>query len=173
MVWHNEDGLVVRFGVERTAKAKVAEYTTDGPRRMVEVVLNHADLPAVADGVTVLSEEARLPLGAWVEEVEMTVTEEFDSAADGGLLNVGTIDLDRSSNGDTDGFVVAATEAELAVGTTSNVAGWVGAHVDGPVLASPQLLTVEVDGEEFTAGEAVIRIYYSIPVDTDDTLVQS
>jgi hypothetical protein len=173
MVWHNDDGLVVRFGTERTEKAKVAEYTTDGDRRFLEVVLLWSDLPAVADGVTIISEEVRLPDGAWVEEVELVVTTEFDSAADGATLNIGTIDLDRSSNGDTDGFVVAATEGELAVGQTSNVAGWVGDHVDGPALTSPKLITVEVDGEAFTAGEGVARIWYIMPVLSSDTLIQS
>lgn len=173
MAWNNNDGLHVRFGTERAEKAKLSEYTTDGPVRMTELVINWEDLPAVAEADNIISQEVKLPAGAFVEKVEITVTTEFDSSGDAATLCIGIIDaVDGTSNLDTDYFVVDATEGELAVGTTENEAGWVGTGVD-QALARTSFVTWEVNGEAYTAGEGVVRIYWSVPVDVSDTLVQS
>lgn len=171
MVWHNDDGLVVRFGTERATKAKVAEYTTDGPRRFIEILLNQNTISVDADGETIVSEEVKLPNGAHIEEVEIVTTEDWDSSGDGFIFDLGLIDVDRSSNNDVDDLIDAATQTEMNTGG-SNVAGWVGAAV-GATLTKNQLLLMEVTVADSTAGESVVRVYYHFPEDTDDSLIQS
>lgn len=170
MAWTNSDGLYVRFGTERAEKAKVAEYTTDGPKRFTELHVVSGDYPLIADGAVIQSQEVKLPAGAWVEAVEIVATTDVVSAT--GTVNVGIVDaVDGTSNPDVDYFVVAATAAELNTGGT-NVAGWVGTGVDA-ALARTSFITLEVDTDEVDSGEFVVRIYWSVPVAGGDTLIQS
>lgn len=171
MAWSNSDGLYVRFGTERTEKAKVAEYTTDGPGRLVELHVPAGDYPLIAAGAVIQSREVVLPKGAVVESVEILSTTDVVSAT--GVVNVGTVDADDgTSNADVDGLVVAATATEINAGGT-NVAGWVGAHVSGAAFTQSKFLTLEVDTDEVDSGEFTVRVVYSMPVAGADTLIQS
>lgn len=170
MAWSNSDGLYVRFGTERAEDAKVAEYTTDGPKRFTELHVPSGDYPLIADGPTIQSQEVRLPAGAWIEAVEILATTDVVSAT--GTVNVGIVDaVDGTSNADPDFFVVAATATEINTGGT-NIAGWVGAGVDTE-LARNSFITLEVDTDEVDSGEFTVRIYWSVPVEGADTLIQS
>ena len=170
MAWSNSDGLYVRFGTERTEKAKVAEYTTDGPGRLVELHVPKDDYPLIAAGAVIQSREVVLPAGALIESVEIVSTIDVVSAT--GVVNVGTIDADDgASNADVDALVVAATATEINTGGT-NVAGWVGAKV-GALLAANSFVTLEVDTDEVDSGEFTVRVVYSMPVAGADTLIQS
>lgn len=171
-IWVNDDGLVIKTGVAEAELANVAGYTTDGPLRMTEIVLNYEDMPAVADGVTVINDNVKIPKGAIISEVKINVpSTAFDSAADGMILQIGTIDTDRTSNGDTDALVAAATQTELNAGGT-NVAGWLGAGAN-TALASAKLLTWEQDTAAATAGLTTVEVYWYIPKTETDTLVYS
>jgi hypothetical protein len=166
--WTNADGLHLVYGTEKAEVGVIGEHKFDGPRRLVEIRFDSARLldyfpGEVADdaGELVISDKVALPVGAFIEAVEVVTSTAWDSAGDALVLNVGTIDMDRSSNGNHDSLIDAATQAELITGGT-NVAGWVGALV-GTVLTTAKLITWEVNGAESTAGEGVIRIYYSVP----------
>lgn len=160
--WLNSDGLYLEFGTTKAEPTVVGEFRTDGPIRCLEVKFDYTQLPLVASNSVVIDDSAALPVGALIEGVEIQNSVDFNSGDNGELLNVGTIDLDRTSNGTADSLVVAATQAELNAGG-KNVAGWVGALVGGAPLATAKLLTWEVDASQPTAGAAVIRVYYSVP----------
>ena len=170
MAWTNEDGLYVRFGTERAEQAKVAEYTTDGPKRFVEILVNLTTLPLDADGVVRVSEEFVFPIGALIEAVEVITDVAFDSSGDGWVLDLGFEDMD-GTNDDVDDLIDAMTQAEAITGGT-NIAGWVGATV-GTVTTKLQRLIWEVTVADATAGSGAIRVYYSFPDVQTDTLVQS
>jgi hypothetical protein len=168
MAWTNSDGLLVRFGTERSADAKVAEYTTDGPGRLLELHVPSGDYPLIADGSVVQSYEVKVPAGAFIESVEIVATTDVVSAT--GTVNVGLAPVDGST-ADVDALVVAATATEINTGG-SNVAGWVGAAV-GATLAKTSHVTLEVDTDEVDSGEFTVRVVYSVPVAGADTLIQS
>lgn len=166
--WTNSDGLYLEFGTDKTTPVLAGEYRSDGSRRWIELKFSSADLLTyfpgeVADdaGELVITDKVALPVGATVEEVEVFTYTDWDSAGDAFIINLGTIDLDRSSNGDHDSLIDAMTQTEANTGG-SNVAGWVGTLVGGAELTTAKLLTWEVNGAESTAGESVIRIYYSV-----------
>lgn len=168
--WTNNDGLTIKSGLEAAAKRIVWEYTTDGPKRMVEISLNSTTLPAVAANDEVIDENFKLPSGIIIEQVEVVEgTVAVDSAGDGTTINIGIQDADGGSNfTDVDGLVVEITQAEIATGGT-NVAGWVGAKV-GVLLTEATKLTFEQNTEALTAGDFVVRIYYSVVPKVTDTL---
>lgn len=158
--WTNDDSLLLKFGVEKTKTTITGHYRHDGPQNVIEIDVEYADLPAVADNSVVVDRNIVLPTGSVVEKVEIVTSTAFDSAGDAMTLNIGWIDLDETSNADVDAFVVAATQTELNDGGTS-VAGWVGAEVLGSPTTTAKYLTWEVDTAAATAGAGVIRIYYS------------
>lgn len=155
----NADGLERKYGpADRTYL--IGEYRYDGPLHMVEIKFDYTDLPAVAENSVVIGDYYTLPKGSIVEKVEIFCDVDMDSAGDALTMNVGWIDTDRTSNADVDAFVVAATQTELNTGG-SNVAGWVGAEVNGAKTTTAKLLTWEIDTAAATAGHGVIRLYYS------------
>ena len=170
--WINDDDLVVKFGTVEAEKRNVGAYNVDGNVHWVEVIVDFSELPAVASNSVILNDHFQLPAGAFIENVTIVTTTDFDAAGmDAPTFSLGTIDTDRTSNPDVDALVAAATETELNQGG-ANVAGWVGAAV-GALLTSNKLLTWEVDTAAFTAGLAVVRINWHVPPVTGDTLVWS
>lgn len=159
-IWTNDDGLTLKFGTEKTDPMKVGIHHQVGPLNCAEITVDYSELPAVADNSVIIDRQFVLPIGSIVEKVEIITSTAFDSAGDAMTLNIGWIDLDETSNTDVDAFVVAATQTELNDGGTS-VAGWVGAEVLGSPTTTAKYLTWEVDAAAATAGEGVIRIYYS------------
>lgn len=159
MAWIN-DGLKKKFGTEKTAVQVLGEFRSPGSRRWLEIKFGFADLPTVAAGVTVISGLNALPVGSSIEEVSIYTSVDPVSGG-GGLLSVGTIDQDYTSNGVGNDIVDAATAAELIAGG-SNIAGWVGTRVNGVPLTTAKLITWTVTVGAYTAGKGVIRIYYSV-----------
>lgn len=165
--WINADGLELKFGTDRAKLDPVGEHKFDGPRRLVEIQLNTTTAPTVADGLKVISEGVVLPRGAVVESVEIfahvDVTSDNSNSA---LVDVGIMDLDRSTSDDApQALVNAATLTEINTGGT-NVVGWAGSTIGGAALTEPKLLTWSVAANggatRLTAGSAVIRIFYSV-----------
>lgn len=154
----NADGLERKYGAGENYL--IGEFHNDGPFHIAEITLDYSKLPAVADNSVVIQDNFTLPKGSIVERVEIATAVDFDSAGDAMTLNIGWIDTDRTSNVDVDALVVAATQTELNAGGT-NVAGWVGAEVNGSATTTAKLLTWEVDTAAATAGTGVVRIYYT------------
>lgn len=161
--WNDPDGLTRIYGADKAIPTTTGEFDTCGPVKVIEINFDYTNLPAVGSNSVLVDtgQRFRLPSGARVEKVEIRSSSDFDSTSDDMTLNVGTIDLDGSSNAVVDSLVVAATQTELNAGG-ENVAGWVGAAVGGAALTSSKLLTWEVDAHAASAGTGVIRIYYSM-----------
>lgn len=172
----NADGLVQFYGKSAADNAKVASVSFDGQREVIEIDLGYAGLPAVADNQVVASDAVVLPAGVLIEEVELIVNVAFDSAGDTATLNVGWIDAsDRTSNNDTDAFMKAATVTELTTpGVYRSTAVGGSSPLDaagiGTILLQDKLITWEVDTQAFTAGNGKLRIYFSQPPKSADTL---
>lgn len=172
----NADGLVQLYHKTAAENAKVSAVRYDGQREVIEVDLGYAGLPAVADNQTIASEFVVIPAGVLIEEVELVVDTAFDSANDTATLNVGWVDAsDRSSNPDTDAFVKAATVTELTTpGIYRSTAVGGSSPLDaagiGVKTTTAKLITWEVDTQAFNAGVGKLRIYFSTPNKTSDTL---
>lgn len=174
--WINADGLAVKFGTAEAVKRNIGAYGQVGPVHFVEILIDHSELPLVADGPVILNDNFALPAGAKIERVlGMSPTESFVSPSNNGVLNIGLIDQDdRSSNGVTAALVNAATQTELnafAAAGTVNASGTDGSAV-GTVLSQAKLLTWEVDTNQFSAGTTTVRIEWTVPPKNGvDTLV--
>lgn len=164
MTWVNDDGLVVKTGVDEAASAKGGEWETDGDQRIVEFVLDWEDMPAFDAGTfSILNDGMRVPESGWrIEYVEHRVIEAWDSSGDALTLDVGLVDADdRTTEYDFDGIIEAATQAELNANTTPSrneaayVGGVVGVDISNDV---PLLFCVDIDGATATAGRSVVRI---------------
>jgi hypothetical protein len=158
--WTNADGLYLKFGTDKAALGRVGEHKYDGPRRCVEVKFDWTMLPLVADNSVVISDKIALPVGATIEDVVIVAHTDFTSGGSA-TLDVGTIDMDRTSNADPDSLVAAATPAEMSAAPADGAA-YPGALVYGAKLTTAKLLTWEVNTAAFTAGEGVIRVFYSV-----------
>lgn len=161
--WMNDDDLYIKYGPDKATASVAGEYKMDGSRRMIELRFDYSNLPAVASNDEIASDTVMIPNGAFIESVEIVAPfTAWDSAGDAMTFCLGVIDADdRSSNLDTDFFVVDATQTEMNTGGT-NTAGWVGAGV-GTTVSGTRLITWEVNTAAATAGDAVIRIYYQMP----------
>jgi hypothetical protein len=175
MVWTNADGLRVKFGVEEAEKALVTEITSGDYKRTIEILVDPARLPAVADNSVLIDDSYVIPAGAQFTSVEILTSDAFTAGT--GILNVGITDADGGSAlTDVDAFVVGATVAELNIGGV-NLSGWIGDLVnDGTTagttpLSKAGLLTWEVDTAAIVGGYATIRIQFSLPKAHGDTLV--
>lgn len=175
MVWVNDDGLRVKFGIEEAEKALVTEITNGDYKRVIEIVVDPDRLPGTADNSVLIDDSYVIPAGAQFTSVEILTSDAFTAGT--GTLNIGIVDADGGTNIlDVDAFVVAATVAELNIGGV-NLSGWVGDLVnDGTTagtvpLTEAGLLTWEVDTAAIVGGYATIRIAFSLPKESGDTLV--
>lgn len=159
--WTNNDGLTLYYGVDKARVEPVGEFADKGnPTRCTEIRYTYSDMPAVASNSVVISDKYSFPIGAKFSKVAIQTWVDMDSTSDDMTLNVGWVDLDGSSNADVDAFVVAATQTELNAGG-ENLSGWVGVAVDGSPLTTAKYLTWEVDAHAASAGEGVIRIFWT------------
>ena len=162
MSWVNNDGLELKFGTAKAADKIIGEYHFDGPTHMVELAFDYTDLPVYTASDTLIRDNFTLPVGAYIESVEIQCSTDMDSSGDALTFDLGTIDTDRSSNGDGNSLIDAATQTEMNTGGT-NVAGWVGVLIGGAALTTAKLLTWNTDTATATAGKGKIRIQYSLP----------
>lgn len=168
--WKNNDGLSVFFGTQEGTSDASGEYRTDGPRRMVEVVIDLDSLETQASGKQqIQSDTVTLPAGAIIEQVDVLVTEE--TAGTNANLDVGLVKLDRSTEIDFNGLLAAADafNAGTDLGTlTSYVVGTTEAGaLIGTKLAYTGYITAAPETADWTAGVVKVRVYYSFPVASD------
>lgn len=177
--WVNDDGLAIDFDGDEARWAQVTEYATDGPNRLVEIVINDISKYNATDEY-ILSEKVKLPKGAritsaWVGDATVTF-----ASSGSGVVSVGTVDADASSNGDIDSIFATASVAELNGGAAGGLAPvgqspGDGVLVNGAPLTSAKLLTISVDTAVFQAGAGTLYFTYEIPKkgSASDTLVYS
>lgn len=174
MSWTNEDGLVVKFGVEEAVLSNISADTADNAYRVIEIIADYHDLPAVATNQVLIDTNFVLDKGALIESVSIKKSADFDSTSDDMTLSIGCVDTDGSSNYTKAAFVDAATQTELntLADGVENYSGWVGSLV-GTVTTKPLKFMWEVDNHAAVAGSAVIRIKWSVPPQSGDSLVWS
>lgn len=159
--WTNNDGLTLKYGLDRTTGTKSGEYVTTGALREVEVKINLADL---TETETVLSDVTFMPAGARIAEIKVITT---TAAATGTAIDLGLIRTDRTTELDYNGFLAAFPTASMnAAGETFVLvqgSANVGALV-GTTLANVGYITASrTDATAFTAGAIVVTIKYYIP----------
>lgn len=159
--WFNQDGLFIKFGFDEGLVKNTGEYADLGPLHNIEVELPLASLSTSA--VTILSDTVTLPVGARIEEIE--VVAETAATGTNATLKVGLIRTDRTTAYDDDGFVAALAQTTLTAGSKQVLrVGSTGAGaLVGTTLTLPGLLVAGATTAVFTAGRAVVRIYYYIP----------
>ena len=162
---------LVSDGTDEAQKARVWTVS-DGDRagaQTMEVDLDWS-LPAGAAN-QIHTKFVNVPNGAQIEGAEVVVSEAYTSGTSAATLTVTLVDVsDYSSN--SMAILTAGTVAELtALGVTKSGTSPVDGADIGKITAAEKAVKVAVGVESFTAGRAVLRIFYSYPNDnTTDTL---
>jgi hypothetical protein len=164
MAYTNSDGLYLKYGTEKGVSTTAGEYRTVGALREVEFKLTLTSLtttPAIVSDVT------ELPAGARIQEVEV-ITTTVATTGSSAALNVGTIQLNRTTTVDADGLVeaLAVTALDAAGETTILRAPVSGTSVGdqiGTSLANTCFITASTSTGTFTAGAATVKVRYFIP----------
>lgn len=150
--WTNEDGLVVRFGLDRTTQAETGLKVQEEH----VLVLDIEDATALVDADTTAPSEdaAFIPAGSIITDAYLHVTTAFTS---GGLavLDLGT----KAASGtiiDDDGIDAAIAVADLTENSvTIGDGALVGAHV-----AADSWVYASYDTAAFTAGVGKLYVKY-------------
>lgn len=161
MAYLNNDGLYVKVGTEKATPTLAGEYRYDGPLHNTEVKINLATL---VTGRTIINDVTQLPVGAFIEEIE--VVAEVAATGATATLNVGLVRSDRTTTYNDSGFLAAFPLASMStVGTKTVVrVGSTGAGAFlGTALANTGLLCADWDTAAFTAGVIRVRIRYYKP----------
>lgn len=161
MVWQNDDGLNVRFGLEKSEVGKGGELPSVGDEIEVRIKITGTDVPA-ADAPVETVPEAGLPTGSYITSAVLHVTTPFTSGGaatldiglfhDDGDGTYSVYDLDGIDAAiaitaiDGDGDQVASDGALVGSG-----AGALAGTGDRPVYVSTGWGTAA-----FTAGEGVL-----------------
>lgn len=148
MVWHNNDGLVIRFNQEKlNEKGQSGSYNFGGPDETIDVTVDLTDITA---SDSIVEEGIRIPSGMLVKSVSI-ITDEVK--AGGSAIDIGLINEDRSTEVDYNGLVTAKVVG--AVG--AEVAG--GGALIGTVLTDKAtFVTAKASGALFTAGKIRVQI---------------
>ena len=164
----NADGLYMKYGTSEATVTRGGEYNSDG-RHWTEVDI---DLSVLAtSGQTIVADTTVIPNGAFIESVEVIVTEEPTDGSGTANLDLGLVDQDRATELDFNGFLAAAdlwnAGTDLGKITTYTVGTTeVGALV-GTVLTNSGLIVANATTEVFTDGVVKVRIYWHVPLAVD------
>lgn len=158
MSWINDDGLYIRFGVEKTVETLGGESTTDGNDRTLTMSFAAEDLGALTVNKIML-EGVTVPDGAVLRSATLNVTEAFVGAT--GTLDIGLVDSDRTTEFDFDGIDAAIAVTALTEGAVIECDGvLIGTVLDNTL---PMYVTMRNNTADFTAGEAQLVVKYYIP----------
>lgn len=162
--WTNNDGLRVWFGPDEATAGLGGEYNMFGWHWVeFKVPLN-----IVAGSTTdsyIWSDTVTIPSGAFIERVDVIVTEEAVGA--NANLTVGLLDQDRTTVIDADGLLAAAdvwhdAGAELGI-LTSYVKGTAEAGSSvGARITNAALVYSIADTAAFTDGTIILKVFYSM-----------
>jgi hypothetical protein len=163
MAWINADGLYQEFGTEKGAVGNGGEYRTVGPERMSEFHIDLQNLTAVEE--VLVSETDILPKNVRPIRVRTIVTE-IPVTGDAANWNLGTVELDATTEIDFDGLVIAADgEVGAAVGTITD---YTQASTDhgadlGELTTVPGRFVAWADTGTFSAGMLRVQVFYQAP----------
>jgi hypothetical protein len=163
MAYLDNAGLYRKYGTEKTAANKVGEYRTDGANRIIEI--KGLDLTTLVAGDAIISDTLFFPKN-WILERAEIWTKTAATTASSATLNVGVIDLDRTSNLDEDAILDNVAIADMnadgeynqKVGPAADTGLGVVADKD-TVLTAPKYITAGTSTGTYTAGVIDIRLH--------------
>jgi hypothetical protein len=158
--WFNNDGLLLKFGVDEGTATQAGEVPTLGVQRLVEVRIDLTKLSTATQFI--LADTTFAAKNARIEEVEVEVE---TGATSGGAatLDFGVIRNDRVTELDFDGFVAAAALASIdTAGKRLNLikGSTAAGALIGTTLANPGYLVAKAGTAVFTAGVLKARLKY-------------
>lgn len=160
--WTNDDGLKVRFGLDKVKKSLVGSPAQAGEYKVVTARIEYDRLPTVAAGTTQIDvgSDVAIPSGAQIVSATFDVSTPFDSAGDSATLSFG---LEQKDGTEIDDDGIDATIAETAIDADGDQVACDGALVGGAHLSADGFLNVTVGTEAFTAGKGKLTIKYYVP----------
>lgn len=152
-IWTNDDGLEVRFGLDRATQSPGGRTSAEEKVLVYEV----ADATALGDTDTaaVAGDEPFIPAGAIIKDAYFVVDTAFTSAGVA-VLDIGLKEAD-GTNIDDDGIDAAVALAALGADAVVNCDG---ADVGTRVGADNAYLMFTYDTAAFTAGAGKLVIKY-------------
>ncbi len=156
MSWLNEDGLLVRFGLEKISdRSPRGEPQGAGDIRVVDVIV---DCTKFVTGVPYIVPGVELPRNSLLQAVEYTVVEAITGTS---ALTVGTQHLDGTTY-DADGILTALSA--LTVGTEEHIvkSQTRGGAQLGTILAYPANFIIVPTGTG-TDGILSMRVHLFVP----------
>ncbi len=160
--WTNDDGLNVRFGLERATAAKMGAVQTAGDEHQLLVKIVGADVPT-ADAVVGTHPLAGIPDAAYLISATLYVTTTFVGAT--ATLDIGLFNDD--GDGTFSANDVAGIDAAIAVASlTADAEIACNGALVGTTLAGtgdrPLYVSTGWNTAAFTAGEADLVIKYRV-----------
>ena len=152
--WHNNDGLLIRYGVESPGDPKGGMNPDKDAERTYVLEVAYSDLAAT--GTVKIFPEIDLPANFQVSKVEVSGLDAWASAGSAGTLDIGLIRHDRTTAVDLDGMGDGVTQAQLNSNTYDTSSGT--APLVGTTLANAAYLTLTEAVAAFTSGSARITI---------------
>lgn len=162
MTWTNEDGLVVRFGTERSDSA------TSGQVAAIKeyIVLDLPDataLPLVGDIAAPAEDAPRIPASSIITNAWMVATTDFTSGG-AATMDIGLMDA-AGSVIDIDGIAVDIALATLVDGAGVGVTGCAGAYVAnaggaGQLVDADAWPVITYVANAYTAGAGKLIVEY-------------
>lgn len=168
--WTNDDGLYIKYGPTEVTVVDGGEILAgQGDVHLLEFDLDYTTVDDSATaGATIVGDNVIIPKGAIVERIQIFTETAWDSAGDAFVMNMGTVQLDRSTEIDFNGLLAAIPQADMnAAGEFQEViVGHTYAGADIGVVGSSTyagLITVDYDTAAPTAGKSKFRVFYHMP----------
>lgn len=155
--WLN-NGLLRKFGPDRTIPQAGGEYRTVAELREIEVKI---DLTKLTEAETVVSDTIFFPKGMKIEQIDIFVD---TAAATGVAIDLGLVKTDRTTEIDYNGFLAALATATMAAGAKVTLAAGgtsAGALVGGTTSSVGYITCSRTTSTAFTTGSIRVRIRYS------------
>lgn len=157
MSWTNEDGLVVKFGTERSAVLNQGTSALNAGTQTLRFDITDATTLADTDTAAADPSAARIPANALITDAWFVVTTAFTSGGSA-VLDLGLKQAD-GTNIDDDGIDAAVAVASLTDGAAINCDG---ADVGTQVGANDAYIMATFDTAAFTAGAGTLHVEYRI-----------
>ena len=154
-IWNNDDGLEVRFGIDRATAAPTGATSAEEKVHVFDIA-DATDL-GDTDTAVVSGDAAFIPAGAIVKDAYLVVDTAFTSGGSA-VLDLGLKKAD-GTNIDDDG--IDAAIALTAIDADDDVIACAGALV-GTRLANDSYVMATYDTAAFTAGAAKLVIKYVV-----------
>lgn len=152
-IWSNDDGLEVRFGLDRTTEQPSGR--TAGEEKVLTWKLADATALGDTDTAAVAGDEAYVPAGAIIKDAYFVVDTAFTSGGSA-VLDLG-LKQAAGTNIDDDG--IDAAIALTAIDADDDVIVCDGALI-GTRLANDSYVMATYDTAAFTAGAGKLVIKY-------------